>query len=283
LLPVLQALIQHRFPQLVGNPPATANITVEAEDMLFALLGGQVDQRNIAPPQGNLMNPPIVFAPPQPAQPSAPVAAQNPSSRPASHSPVDHRVELNPGQQQPPPPQIKQENVVPSQRPVPASYTPNQAAFPSLSAPSSGFNTSSSTPMWNPQMMALPLVNNQPSTNPMEGYHNQLHYMGQPQAQPQQQPQPQPLTQSQATQQGQQGPQQGQPGQQGNERNGGVAMDGMVPMGGAAFGDLMGGLDNLDLWARLQTFYEPTPSYWGQSAGGVQGGYVDYAGMGMGM
>ena len=41
-------------------------------------------------------------------------------------------------------------------------------------------------------------------------------------------------------------------------------------------------MDSGDLWARLQTFYEPTPAYWGQSVGGVPN-YMDYTGMGMGM
>lgn len=147
LLPILKSLVTGRYPQIEDRDPATANISVEGEDMLFALLGGQVDQKGVSPTQGQLMQPTL---------------------------------------HQPPIPQLKPDLV------------------------QGGFTEPFDTGEWpiNPSM-ALPVVD------------------------------PAPLS-----------------------HNPDVAED-------------LARVENMsptELWARLQTFYEPTPVYWGQSAG-----FVDYS------
>nr|XP_019013097.1 uncharacterized protein I206_02594 [Kwoniella pini CBS 10737]OCF51878.1 hypothetical protein I206_02594 [Kwoniella pini CBS 10737] len=48
LLPILKALVVNRYPQVVGKQANEASVSVEGEDMLFALLGGQVDGRDLS-------------------------------------------------------------------------------------------------------------------------------------------------------------------------------------------------------------------------------------------
>lgn len=43
LLPILLNLVSNRYPQVLGKPASSAWASGEGEDMLFALLGGQVD------------------------------------------------------------------------------------------------------------------------------------------------------------------------------------------------------------------------------------------------
>ena len=183
--------------------------------MLFALLGGQVDQRGVTPPQGNLMNPPLVIR-------TNSTPGLQPHMTPAPQAPM-------PGSQQSKPISIPHVNE-PTQGQAPAQpqYIPITAQY----------NT-----MWQDQMMAVPIVTPHPSSNPLEAFGMQYNLQNDMQS-------------------------------QGNGSSGGDA-------GGQGEFAMM---NNDDLWARLQTFYEPTPAYWGQSVGTAgPGGYVDYSGMAMGM
>jgi len=188
--------------------------------MLFALLGGQVDQRGVTPPQGNLMNPPLVIR-------TNSTPGLQPHMTPAPQAPM-------PGSQQ--------------SKPISIPHTGQSSQGHSQGQPqyipiSAQYNT-----MWQDQMMALPIVAPHPSSNPLEGFGMQYQQ------------------------------QSGIPGNMQPQAGGGSG-------GGGANGQGdFGMMNNEDLWARLQTFYEPTPAYWGQSVGTVgPGGYVDYSGMAMGM
>lgn len=219
LLPVLQSLVHNRYPQVIGRDRSTAKISVEGEDMLFALLGGQVDQKGVSPTQGNLMNPPLQFTNSQ-APPQSLAAPQQPNQRHVSSS-------ISP--------------IVPSQsqKPIPANLPQQQTYMPL------GYDPT----IWNAHMMALPVVAPLPSASAADPYH--IAYNAQTSGQ-----RPSRSSVDSATNQF---PQMGFDGQSGE-------------------------ISNEDLWARLQTFYEPTPAYWGQSVQGVQPGYqVDYSGMAMGM
>lgn len=253
LLPILQALVQNRYPHLIGKSPSTANISVEAEDMLFALLGGQVDQRGISPQQGNLMNPPFAVYPQTSQQSHTSTSPQNsvsmlatsgPPSRPLSQSPVERKPIIEPMTRQQ---SNRSEEMVPSLQSSVSLGVPQNQGY---NAVSSGYNTAVTTPMWQPQMMALPVVAAQPSAS-MEEYQAHLRFLNQQAASQQRTSSSRPEDQA-------------------------------INNGFNGVGEMGVGLDNSDLWARLQTFYEPTPAYWGQSVGGVPG-YVDYTGMGMGM
>ncbi|KAK4686463.1 hypothetical protein P7C73_g3669, partial [Tremellales sp. Uapishka_1] len=57
LLPLLQSLVSNRYPQVIGQDPVTTSINFEGEDMLFALLGGQVDQKGVLPPAAPMTMP----------------------------------------------------------------------------------------------------------------------------------------------------------------------------------------------------------------------------------
>ncbi|WVW85067.1 hypothetical protein I302_107103 [Kwoniella bestiolae CBS 10118] len=68
LLPILKALVANRYPQVIGKQSTETSISQEGEDMLFALLGGQVDGRDTSIPQTNtpLSVPQIAANPSQP-------------------------------------------------------------------------------------------------------------------------------------------------------------------------------------------------------------------------
>ena len=220
LLPVLQTLVHNRYPQVIGRDLSSIKISVEGEDMLFALLGGQVDQRGIAPTQGNLMNPPLQYPDSQSSQPLAPLRQQNHGSHSTSTSPI-----------------------VPSQGPksLPPPAPPHRLETQNQPFLPMGYDPS----IWNAQMMALPVVAPLPSASASEPFHQSMY--------------------------------QDSIGQQRSQ-----AQYPQIPQ--LSYGDANGEFSNEDLWARLQTFYEPTPAYWGQSVQGVQPGYqMDYSGMAMGL
>jgi hypothetical protein len=187
--------------------------------MLFALLGGQVDQRGVTPQQGTVMNPPLAI-------PTNGTSTLQANMTPAPHAP-------QPGSQH--------------TKPIPIPHVNSSSQGPPQAQPQYIPITAQYNTMWQDQMMAVPNVASHPSSNPLEafgmGYNQQSGMQGDMQS-------------------------------QGN---------------GSAGGDSSGQgefamMNNEDLWARLQTFYEPTPAYWGQSVGMTgPGGYVDYSGMAMGM
>lgn len=151
LLPILKSLVSSRYPHVEGCDAPTAKISIEGEDMLFALLGGQVDQKAVSPTQGPLMQPAL--------HQELPVPPPNPTA-----------MHQNGNLAEP--------------------FDANNWPIPDV-------------------QMALPVVNPDPSS------HNP------------------------------------------DVEEGEVRVE---------------DLSSTELWARLQTFYEPTPAYWGQSAG-----FVDYS------
>lgn len=248
LLPVLQALVHNRYPQVVGKDPASAKISVEGEDMLFALLGGQVDQHGISPMQGNVMNPPLLLPAPQNGNVVQPHLAQQRLDQMSQAQPDLQRQSSHPDiqqQQQQQPPLVKPtllSGTVGLGQNAPTSNQNNQNNQNFMALPTQ-YNS-----MWQDQMLSLPLVASHPNTSPLEHY-------------------PMSFDQRMGGQ---------------NETNSGCVDQMDSGLDGY-------GMNTDDLWARLQTFYEPTPSYWGQSVGAVgvgvggAGGYVDYSGMAMGM
>lgn len=223
---MLQSLVHNRYPQVIGRDPASAKISVEGEDMLFALLGGQVDQRGVSPTQGNLMNPPMVVN----------------GSQQSSHPLAGAHQNGNRGQ-----------STSSSAQSMPGRKSNPQNAMPRTDEQANPFmHMGYDTSMWTPQMMALPVVAPLPCATPADGYQNSM-----------------PSFNAQADQR----PHRPAADAPHGQNMGQIDFD----IGHAAF-------SNEDLWARLQTFYEPTPAYWGQSVQGIQPGYqTDYSGMAMGM
>lgn len=254
LLPMLQALVHNRYPQLVGKNPATAKISTDGEDMLFALLGGQTDQSGLAPMQGNVMNPTMFSSqlnqpPPRVTAPlrsgMVPQLSQPPqASMRSSHPDDQHRQPYT------------KPTLLPGGHnlgPHGPGSTPTTAADQAANANYMQMPAYTNT-IWQDQMLSLPLVAAHPNASSME--HFSLGFDQR---------------------------QMGVDGNGGNGSGGGNGGDGtdQLDNGLGAYG-----MNTDDLWARLQTFYEPTPSYWGQSVGGVGlggAGYVDYSGMAMGM
>jgi hypothetical protein len=245
-MPLLQQLVHNRYPQVIGGDPNAGQTSIEAEDMVFALLGGQVE-RTVK--QG-LANRPIPT--PAPADGRKTANMDMLAARKAAAS-----------QQQP-------TVVIPSQTHPSGHSTPNSASsgpipMSTFVAPPSalGQQWHGATPMQMAQPDVAPQAQDQGVDNingPNMSMHsgstsqhtmnqNQNHHyptsstrggnsghsnMGQHSHLQQQQYQEHPAQQQQQQQ----------------------------PM-----------LFDMDLWARLQTFYEPTPMYWGQN---MANGYVDY-------
>ena len=207
--------------------------------------------------QGNFMNPPLNLSVIRPGQGVPPRIAQLVQQQAGQGiQPVIQRQGSQPDtqqhhpeqQQQQPPPHLHSQQVQTSGKP--STAIPANVNLNGNSDANSGQHylmpTQYNTTMWQNQMLSLPLVASHPNTGLGANF---------------------PMSFDQRA-------------QMGGGQNGTAEVDQMD-------GTLAGyGMNADDLWARLQTFYEPTPSYWGQSVGGVGvgvGGYVDYSGMAMGM
>ncbi|WWD05220.1 hypothetical protein V865_003293 [Kwoniella europaea PYCC6329] len=201
LLPILKALVANRYPQVVGKQVNETSISQEGEDMLFALLGGQVDGRdtsstsqNNTPSNALQVNP----NPPQVPVPSVPSAATKTQSN--TYLGQDSG-DMN----------------IPFQAPM---MNPNAAAEAYAIGPYSQPNSTGwflPPPATNGDMV-LPLAQSAPSALPLNNNNNSSS------------------------------------NNNSNSNN-----------------DANGNIENpTELWARLQTFYEPTPIFWnGMAFGGM--------------
>ncbi|KAK8858908.1 hypothetical protein IAR55_003139 [Kwoniella newhampshirensis] len=205
LLPVLKSLVSNRHPQVIGKDTIETHISPEGEDMLFALLGGQVDGASGSYPTQNRVQSHVQCSSvPQPA------AAQG-----------QNTAERN----------INYQSIV---NPVggPEAFAAAAAfAIPAQSQTASWFINGSTTGTGE---MVLPLVQSAPTAIPL---YSQT---------------------------------QGGAENQSNDPGPGQGADGI-----STELDMIG--NPTELWARLQTFYEPAPVCWGQSGVAV-GGFVDYSG-----
>ena len=198
--------------------------------MLFALLGGQVTQRGISPTQGPLMNPPMAISS-QPGTQSMPLA---------DHTARNGQYQEPPIHQHPPGPMYHDQR---------GSRGHAQMAYP---PPFVIGDTEMVLPFVESQPSAGPFTPYHSSSNgpPMNSYHSSHTHPAGPHTLPMSSVSPNGAS---AT---------GPPVHQYSAHS--------VP-GTAASGtnteEMYAQMDSSELWTRLQTFYEPTPAYWGQSVG----------------
>lgn len=302
LLPVLQSLVSGRYPQVLGGDATSARVQPQGEDMLYALLGGQVGTKAASPIDTRRMILPAVNASQGEAStsgkstPQSQVATQaQPSLQTSSHllpraqAPTSSQTQLTtqgPGATQistalvpsqllasgnidpaiwrpPPPPQMSNQrdgHLAPANMPFPQAQLMQNQNQSQLQ-----YTDTNNNPL------AVPIVTPIPSAFALDSTPFPLHqafYPGQAQGQTHinYNPNPPPMTDitgqySLSTE------------ELGGEKGGnGDASAGLDGVGFDLFTDQMA---SGDLWARLQTFYEPTPVYWGQSV-------VPYVGDGMG-
>jgi hypothetical protein len=298
---VLQALVSGRYPQVVGGDPTASRVQPQGEDMLFALLGGQVGTKAASPMNTRQLILPAV---------SATVSVQGdglPSSAQSTPPISQHQQQQHQQQQQqqhvngPMPSQLLAQNDIDPAQFRTAMTSTNFAPQQNnghLSAPNSGNgNGNGNGDVFDYSMLfdtptdplAVPVVNPIPSAFALDSTPFPLHQAFYP-GYINFDPNPasaigvdlnnlgsvngngngnananvSSMGQYMGGQNQNQTPGQGQ-GQ--SDQGGQAANKGMANSNGAlgidaAFTDQM---TSGDLWARLQTFYEPTPTYWGQS------------------
>ncbi|WWD18802.1 hypothetical protein CI109_103257 [Kwoniella shandongensis] len=228
LLPILKSLVSNRYPQVIGKDATETRISPEGEDMLFALLGGQVDGRDnnslqVQQTQGQV-------------QEQIQQQSQNQSNGQSMAIQINGGHGQNNSAQQ----NIEYQSII-NPNGGPEAF----AAAAAYSLPSNGQMSSQSWYIGDTANglatqggeMVLPLVQSAPTAIPIFPNGGAGH-------------------QTQQTQEI-------APSTNGNGNVNGTSLE-MI--------------DNpTELWARLQTFYEPAPVYWGQSGVAV-GGFVDYSG-----
>ena len=215
LLPILQSLVSNRYPSVVGLDPRSARVSLEGEDMLFALLGGQVDQRVIQPPT----------RPPSQTQPSVTQGLTYPGQTyPASQAPTPAIGQARSGQATP----VSAVALSFAPQPPPHEYNPTSSVDQQTTQ-------QQQQQQWYEQLL-VPTVQAAPSAVVNDYFPIAASYQLQPQA-------PQMTTASYNTV---------------GTTNGSVQPPGTM--------DAVVDMDPTELWARLQTFYEPTPAFWGQGA-----------------
>ncbi|OCF44315.1 hypothetical protein I317_01760 [Kwoniella heveanensis CBS 569] len=250
LLPILKVLVSNRYPQVIGKTSADVSVSQEGEDMLFALLGGHVDGRDTtsSAPNSTLNTPSVVPGIPgqgDSLQPQVPQPSQQQLQQP-QEQPQQQQQQ----QQFKSPPQTylgaDGTQIMPFQAPM---MNPNAApeayAVGPYAQPNAGWFLP--TPAASGDIV-LPLAQSAPSAIPF-GINN--------------------------------------PASQNSNQN--QTPNGNAGGNGTGNGNInIQGLDMVEnpteLWARLQTFYEPTPVFWGPTelgggvSAGIGNGFVDYSG-----
>ncbi|WRT68127.1 uncharacterized protein IL334_005102 [Kwoniella shivajii] len=225
LLPILKSLVANRYPHVSGKNPSEISISADGEDMLFALLGGQVDVS-----RDPCLTNAHANVPPNTAQPSS---GPQQMMQQQQHQHQQH-------QQQ----QVQQQILISQQGIKPSTYLGidqgqgqeidlSSFGAGSLMIPEiysevafSGQNPNSSTASWyaQQQMMAgeiiLPLVQSAPSAVPFN-------------------------TNGSGNNPNNNNNNNNDPNSNGNGSGNGNELE-----------------NPTELWARLQTFYEPTPVFW---------------------
>ncbi|WWC88327.1 uncharacterized protein L201_003236 [Kwoniella dendrophila CBS 6074] len=228
LLPILKALVANRYPQVLGKASNEITVSQEGEDMLFALLGGQVDGKDSSQ---------LATASPLPAQQKAiqttPLQEQ-PSVQSQTQPPQSGQGQV----QNPIKPQINPylnqnsgDNMILSQEPM-IEMNPN--AVPEAYAAVGRYVQPNTNEWFLPNnnntsngQVVLPLAHSAPMAAIPSIYSNNIN------------------------------------SNNNNNNNNGPTRNQQI--------DLNEMIDNpTELWARLQTFYEPTPLYWNDiNLGGI--------------
>ncbi|WWC62951.1 uncharacterized protein I303_105549 [Kwoniella dejecticola CBS 10117] len=221
LLPILKALVANRYPQVVGKQSTETSVSVEGEDMLFALLGGQVDGRDLNH-----------------------TSSANQHIAPAKITPATQANQVQQQEQQPtkavqPSTYLGQD--IDGNQPIPfqeSMINPNSApeayAVGPYAQPGSMWfiGNDGSTNATNGDI-SLPLVQSVPTAVPFTSTNNGNNNNS-------------------------------------NGTNGNVNTSNDNSANGANTGTGEIFENPTELWARLQTFYEPTPIFWnGMSLGGM--------------
>ncbi|WVR06651.1 hypothetical protein IAU60_003683 [Kwoniella sp. DSM 27419] len=102
LLPILKTLVSNRYPQVIGKSASDVAISQESEDMLFALLGGQVDNRdNVSNPGSLSTSTTPVNVPPAPGPAPSQPRLQGWTEPPAQAPPQSQFIKGSVGVSQP--------------------------------------------------------------------------------------------------------------------------------------------------------------------------------------
>ncbi|WVF69093.1 hypothetical protein IAT40_003867 [Kwoniella sp. CBS 6097] len=260
LLPILKVLVSNRYPQVIGKTSTDVSVSQEGEDMLFALLGGHVDGRDgiSSAPNSTLNTPSVVPGVPgqiDNQQQNQQLQQQQSQQQQVQQQPQQQQVQQQQQQQFKSPPQTylgsDGTQIMPFQAPM---INPNAAAEAYAVGPYAQPNAGWFLPTTSASGdIVLPLAQSAPSAIPFNVNN--------------------PTNQTQ-NQNGPTGNGNGNGNQSGNgNANGDINIQGLNMVENPT-----------ELWARLQTFYEPTPVFWGPTdlsggiAAGFGNGFVDYSG-----